>query len=66
MTSTSPPLRSIRKQSFPPSPTPSPAQAIADAWQRETSENQEKWKRINAAVGTRYATPARNVPKPKM
>ena len=35
----------------------SPAQAIADAWRRETLENQEKWRRIDADVKTRFNVP---------
>ena len=38
-------------------PTVSPAQAIADAWKRETLENQEKWRRIDADVKTRFNVP---------
>ena len=35
----------------------SPAQAIADAWRRETLENQEIWRRIDADVKTRFNVP---------
>lgn len=35
----------------------SPAQAIADAWKRETLENQEKWRLIDADVKTRFNVP---------
>ena len=41
-------------------PIVSPAQAIADAWNRETSENQEKWRRIDEYVQIRFNVP----PKP--
>ncbi|RDB25228.1 hypothetical protein Hypma_007928 [Hypsizygus marmoreus] len=68
MSSDSPPLRSARKQTppRPPSPPPSPAQAIADAWKRESAESQEAWRRINARVRLRYTAPPRNDPKSKL
>ena len=38
-------------------PPVSPAQAIADAWKRETLENQEIWRRIDADVKARFNVP---------
>lgn len=38
-------------------PPVSPAQAIADAWRRESLENQEIWRRIDADVKTRFNVP---------
>ncbi|TEB38507.1 hypothetical protein FA13DRAFT_1726175 [Coprinellus micaceus] len=42
------------------------AQAIADAWKRESAESQDKWRRLDASVKTRYSTPRRPDTKPKM
>jgi hypothetical protein len=35
-------------------PIVSPAQAIADAWNRETEDSREKWWRINEYVQKRF------------
>jgi len=43
----------------PPNLTLTPAQAIAEAWKRESIENQEKWRRIDAEVKVRYSKPVR-------
>jgi hypothetical protein len=52
-------LDTARKQvACTPSPL-SPAQAIAEAWKRESNENQEKWRRIDAGVKVRYNKPVR-------
>ncbi|KAF8236034.1 hypothetical protein L208DRAFT_1391465 [Tricholoma matsutake] len=64
MTTDSPPLSSVRKQ--PNNPNVSPAQAIADAWKRESAESQEKWRRIDANVRLRYNSPPRSDPKSRM
>ncbi|KAF8895738.1 hypothetical protein CPB84DRAFT_1682180 [Gymnopilus junonius] len=45
MASDSPSTHSVKKQVCPPNAPLSPAQAIAEAWKRETLENQEKWRR---------------------
>jgi hypothetical protein len=39
----------------------SPAEAIAEAWKRESMENQDKWWRIDAEVKARYNKPVRNL-----
>ncbi|KAF9527339.1 hypothetical protein CPB83DRAFT_856384 [Crepidotus variabilis] len=60
MASDSPSPNHVRKQvACPPSPTMSPSQAIAEAWKRESMENQEKWRRVDADVKVRYNTPVR-------
>ncbi|KJA27848.1 hypothetical protein HYPSUDRAFT_130443 [Hypholoma sublateritium FD-334 SS-4] len=66
MTSDSSSSKSLRRQVCPPSPTISPAQAIADAWKRESQENQEKWRKLDAEVKIRYSTPRRADRKTKM
>jgi len=51
---------SIRKSvACTPSSPLSPAQAIAEAWKRESQENQEKWRLIDAEVKARYNAPVR-------
>ena len=32
------------------SPTISPAQAIADAWEKESMESQDKWRRLDVKI----------------
>lgn len=59
MTADSSSLNIARKQVACPSGPLSPAQAIAEAWKRESMENQEKWRRIDAEVKTRYNKPVR-------
>ncbi|KIK09818.1 hypothetical protein K443DRAFT_81877 [Laccaria amethystina LaAM-08-1] len=54
MTSNSPSPHSAQKNVCPPSPTMSPAQAIAEAWKRESLESREKWVRADANVRARY------------
>ncbi|TFK25209.1 hypothetical protein FA15DRAFT_590926 [Coprinopsis marcescibilis] len=51
-----------------PAPIPSSplAQAIAEAWKRETQESQEKWRRMDANVRHRYNAPRRPDAKTKM
>ncbi|KAF8160709.1 hypothetical protein B0H34DRAFT_697784 [Crassisporium funariophilum] len=67
MASDSPSPHGARSRNVcPPSPTISPAQAIADAWKRESMENQEKWKRIDADVKTRFNAPRKPGRKTKM
>ncbi|PFH49745.1 hypothetical protein AMATHDRAFT_146939 [Amanita thiersii Skay4041] len=39
---------------FPPRPPLSPAQAIAEAWKRESVKSQERWRKIDAEVKLRY------------
>jgi len=56
MTADSPSLNMARQQV--PGPL-TPAQAIAEAWKRESMENQEKWWRINEEVKARYNKPVR-------
>jgi len=64
--SPSPSPQSVRKNASSTSSTVSPAQAIADAWKRESLENQEKWRRIDADVKTRFNTPRKPDRKSKM
>ncbi|KAF8893511.1 hypothetical protein BD779DRAFT_1506658 [Infundibulicybe gibba] len=66
MTSDSPPSNSTRKQSPPSSPKLSPAQAIAEAWKRESVETQQRWRNLDANVRSRYTAPRRKDPKAKM
>ncbi|KAF9010610.1 hypothetical protein BDQ17DRAFT_1234235 [Cyathus striatus] len=66
MTTDSPSPRSVQKHICPPSPTLSPAQAIADAWKRESLQSQEQWRRIDVNVRTQYSSPRKPNPKPKM
>ncbi|KAF9472435.1 hypothetical protein BDN70DRAFT_886980 [Pholiota conissans] len=66
MTSDSSSPRGMRKEIRPASPTISPAQAIADAWKRESPENQEKWRKLDAEVKTRYNAPRKLNRKTKM
>ncbi|PPQ95309.1 hypothetical protein CVT26_008153 [Gymnopilus dilepis] len=66
MASDSPTTHSVRKHVYPPSSTLSPAQAIAEAWKRESKENQERWKKIDADVKTRFNAPRRPERKTKM
>ncbi|KAH7905965.1 hypothetical protein BJ138DRAFT_1016954 [Hygrophoropsis aurantiaca] len=51
-------------------PSLSPAQAIAEAWQRESPQNQAFWRQAESKVRERYSTPVsqrpRNVPPGKM
>ncbi|KAH7920622.1 hypothetical protein BV22DRAFT_1039625 [Leucogyrophana mollusca] len=51
-------------------PSMSPAQAIAEAWQRESAQNQEFWRQAESRVRERYSTPVsqrpRKVPPGKM
>ncbi|KAF6763141.1 hypothetical protein DFP72DRAFT_524833 [Ephemerocybe angulata] len=59
--------RGGRKSAGPQTPLANPlAQAIADAWKRESAESQDKWRRLDASVKTRYNTPRRPDTKPKM
>ncbi|KAL0956896.1 hypothetical protein HGRIS_003002 [Hohenbuehelia grisea] len=37
----------------------SPAQAIADAWNKETPENQERWRQANDLLRKQFSTPRR-------
>jgi len=66
MATDSPSPHSNRKPYRPPSPAVSPAQSIAEAWKRESSESQEKWRRIDVNVRARYTAPRRQDTKPKM
>ncbi|KAF8197892.1 hypothetical protein BJ912DRAFT_952481 [Pholiota molesta] len=66
MTSDSSSSHGVRKEVCPPSPTVSPAQAIADAWRRESPENQEKWRKLDSEVKTRYNADRKARPKTKM
>jgi hypothetical protein len=59
MTADSPSLNMARQQVTCTSGPLTPAQAIADAWERESTENREKWWQIEAAVKTRYNKPVR-------
>ncbi|KIM45354.1 hypothetical protein M413DRAFT_66591, partial [Hebeloma cylindrosporum] len=65
MTSDSPSPHS-RKQVCPPSPIISPAQAIADAWKKESMESQAKWQRLDAEVKIRFNTPRKPDRRTKM
>jgi hypothetical protein len=49
------------------SPTLSPAEAIAEAWKKESQENQEKWRREEAKVRYDYEARQRwKKDRPKM
>ncbi|KAK0240724.1 hypothetical protein EDD85DRAFT_376465 [Armillaria nabsnona] len=53
---------SPRKGSGPIPPSPkilSPAEAIAEAWKRETEESKSRWRRIDEDVKRRYTNPHR-------
>jgi hypothetical protein len=49
-----PPHRDVTNATNATTTPVSPAQAIADAWKRESLENQEKWRRIDTDVKTRF------------
>ncbi|EDR11556.1 uncharacterized protein LACBIDRAFT_313883 [Laccaria bicolor S238N-H82] len=66
MKSNSPSPHSAQKNVCPPSPTMSPAQAIAEAWKRESLESREKWMRVDANVGARYDSRRTHGGKTKM
>ncbi|KAK0462627.1 uncharacterized protein EV420DRAFT_1639845 [Desarmillaria tabescens] len=47
-------------RNIPPSPKLlSPAEAIAEAWKRETEESKARWRRIDEDVRRRYTNPHR-------
>ncbi|EGO00386.1 hypothetical protein SERLA73DRAFT_89355 [Serpula lacrymans var. lacrymans S7.3] len=53
-----------RQQGFhEPSPSLSPAQAIAEAWQRESSQSQELWRQADSKVRELYSAPRPQVPR---
>lgn len=54
MASDSPSPQSIRKNVSSKASPVSPAQAIAEAWKRESAESQERWWKIDADVKRRY------------
>ncbi|KAF9452783.1 hypothetical protein P691DRAFT_660059, partial [Macrolepiota fuliginosa MF-IS2] len=54
MASNSPSPQSTRKNVPHKSTTVSPAQAIADAWKRESLESQERWRKLDAEMKRRY------------
>ncbi|KAF9567922.1 hypothetical protein CPC08DRAFT_702752 [Agrocybe pediades] len=61
-----PSSQNVRKQITPSNPHISPAQAIADAWNRETQESKQRWRKIDADVKLRYNSPKKSDSKPKM
>jgi len=52
--------------SQPPLSPLSPAQAIAEAWKRESADNQEKWRRVDAEVKVKFDGARKSVRKGKM
>lgn len=44
----------------------SPAQAIAEAWKRETLESQERWRKLNEEMKRKYQEARRRYPVSKM
>ncbi|KAF9000581.1 hypothetical protein BDZ89DRAFT_1082244 [Hymenopellis radicata] len=60
-----------RENETPPSPKPSPklspAQAISEAWKRESAESKERWRRLQEEAKRQYTNPRKRISRiPKL
>ncbi|KAM6502096.1 hypothetical protein JOM56_002073 [Amanita muscaria] len=65
MTSRSPTPNNAQRGTLPSKALP-PAQALAEAWKRESKQSQELWRRIDANVKLRYLAPRKRESRSKM
>ncbi|KXN90955.1 hypothetical protein AN958_03022 [Leucoagaricus sp. SymC.cos] len=65
MASNPPSPQKSRKSAVRPVPI-SPAQAIADAWKRESVESQERWRKLDTEMRRRYEDARRKQAQSKM
>ncbi|KAF9023948.1 hypothetical protein BDZ89DRAFT_1069483 [Hymenopellis radicata] len=50
-----------------PSPKLSPAQAISEAWKRESAESKERWRRLQEEAKRQYTNPRKRISRiPKL